>query len=98
MTDPKQTTTGALSVGDIVEVHRPDGTTSAGTLVEDFGDYLLPADTLGRTWTPPHRWAIALDAGALVFADDQDVTALPASPPTNTAANSPAADSTAGTP
>ena len=31
-------------------------------------------------------------------ADDQDVTALPAPPPTNTAANSPAADSTAGTP
>ena len=67
MTDPKQTTTGALSVGDIIEVHRPDGTTSAGTLVEDFGDYLLPADTLGRTWAPPHRWAIALDSRTFVF-------------------------------
>lgn len=84
MTDPKHTTTETHSVGDIVQVHRPDGTTASGTLVDDFADYLLPADTLGRTWAPPHRWAIALDRGTLVFADDKDITTLPTPPTTDT--------------
>ncbi len=46
----------------------------AGKLVEDFAAYLLTESVLGRDWAPPRRWAVALDSGTLVFADDEDIT------------------------
>ncbi|AJW40265.1 hypothetical protein NY08_2237 [Rhodococcus sp. B7740] len=44
-----------------------------GTIVEDFADSLIAGDRLGRNWAQPHRWAIALDTGVLVFVDDNDL-------------------------
>ena len=61
------------AVGDVVQVVRADGIVLAGTIVEDYADSLLAADDLGRDWAQPHRWAVALDTGVLVFVDDADL-------------------------
>lgn len=63
-------------VGDRVQVHRPDEETSAGVLVEDFAWATPAVESLGRDWAPPRRWAVALDIGTLVFADDADIEAI----------------------
>ncbi|OAK56293.1 hypothetical protein [Rhodococcoides kyotonense] len=73
MTDSSDVTTAEHSVGDKVEVRRPGGEVARGTVVDDFGASQIADADLGRTWAPPHRWAIALDDGRLVFADDYDV-------------------------
>jgi hypothetical protein len=57
-------------VGDKVQVRQPDGSTGAGTIVDDYADLVVPIEQLGRDWAPTHRWAIALDTGVLVFVDD----------------------------
>lgn len=41
--------------------------------MEDYADMLLAPDQMGRDWARPHRWAIALDTGILVFVDDDDL-------------------------
>lgn len=64
-------------VGDRVGVHQADDAPVTGELIEDFAAYLVRDDELGRDWAPPRRWAVALDAGTLVFADDEDLTDLP---------------------
>lgn len=69
------THTGAR-VGDTVHVRRESGHIVAGTLVEDFADFLLTADALGRTWGTPRRWAVALTGGTLMFAADADIIAV----------------------
>ncbi|MGW5268091.1 hypothetical protein ACWEQ4_05525 [Rhodococcus sp. NPDC003994] len=43
-----------------------------GTVVDDYAG-TLTGDTGGRTWAVPHRWAVALDDGRLVFRDDADL-------------------------
>lgn len=84
----------AFSVGDLVQLRRGRGVTVTGRVVEDCGDYLVPADRLGRDWASPQRWAIAAEDGTLMFADDDDLTpALPATAPDTGAAPSPADDS-----
>lgn len=61
------------AIGDVVQVRREGGHVVAGTLVEDFVDFLLTADALGRSWGTPRRWAVALTGGTLMFADDADI-------------------------
>ena len=74
MTATRSNTQIGHAVGDKVQIRR-EGGISKGTLVEDFADSLIPAEQLGREWAQPHRWAVALDTGVLVFADDSDVVA-----------------------
>ena len=52
-----------------------DGEVS-GTVVEDFGDLAGHAVNIGdRIVGPARRWAVALDAGGLVFVDSDQVVA-----------------------
>ncbi|WP_280783911.1 hypothetical protein [Rhodococcus opacus] len=44
---------------------------SSGTVVEDFAEEA--GLDLARNWAPVHRWAVVLDDGRLVFADDLDL-------------------------
>ncbi|OZF57733.1 hypothetical protein CH293_02915 [Rhodococcus sp. 14-2470-1b] len=60
-------------VGDTVQVRRAGGHIVAGTLVEDFADFVLTEEAAGRKWATPRRWAIALSDGTLMFADDADI-------------------------
>ncbi|AYJ50292.1 hypothetical protein [Rhodococcus sp. P1Y] len=62
-----------VGVGDTVQVRRVDGHIVAGTLVEDFADFLLTAESAGRNWGTPRRWAVALSDGTLMFANDTDI-------------------------
>lgn len=73
--DSRDVTTPIFFVGDLVQLRRR-GVTITGRVVEDFGDYLVPADRLGQDWASPQRWAIAAEYGTLMFADD-DLTAAP---------------------
>lgn len=72
MTDTRRDTNSGRAVGEKVQVRRGDSVVG-GTIVEDFADSLIPRDRLGRDWAQPHRWAIALDTGVLVFVDDSDL-------------------------
>lgn len=73
MSEPVNVTTEPPCVGDAVQVRRHDGSTAAGTLIEDFADYALTGDAVGRDWAMPHRWAVALGEGTLIFVDDADI-------------------------
>ncbi|GCE39934.1 hypothetical protein Rhow_003577 [Rhodococcus wratislaviensis] len=42
-------------------------------MIEDFADLSQSEGLLGRDWAPVHRWAVALDDGRLVFADDGEL-------------------------
>ena len=47
-----------------------------GTVVEDFGDMAGHAVNIGdRIVGPARRWAVALDAGGLVFVDSDQLVA-----------------------
>ena len=47
-----------------------------GTVVEDFGDLAGHAVDIGdRVVDPARRWAVALDAGGLVFVDSDQLVA-----------------------
>ena len=47
-----------------------------GTVVEDFGDLAGQAVNIGdRIVDPARRWAVALDAGGLVFVDSDQLGA-----------------------
>lgn len=72
MTDTGHMTKAGRTIGEKVHVRRDNGMVG-GTIVEDFADSLIPGDRLGRNWAQPHRWAIALDTGVLVFVDDNDL-------------------------
>ncbi|KQU55269.1 hypothetical protein ASG84_22815 [Rhodococcus sp. Leaf278] len=74
-------TDNELTVGSRVKVHiRAAGTDEkaeqdayeTGAIVEDFG--VQAADTTSREWAVARRWAVALDSGRLVFADNEDLT------------------------
>lgn len=75
-------TDNELTVGSRVKVHivTPGTDENAGqdahemgAIVEDFG--VQAADTSSREWAVARRWAVALDSGRLVFADNEDLTA-----------------------
>ncbi|AKE01260.1 hypothetical protein XU06_30110 (plasmid) [Rhodococcus erythropolis] len=46
-----------------------------GVVIEDYADMVIDSASVGRDWAPVHRWAIALDDGRLIFADDDDLAA-----------------------
>lgn len=90
--DSRDLTTPTFSVGDLVQLRRGRGIVVTGRLVEDFGDYLVPADRLGRDWASPQRWAIAAEDGTLMFAADDDLTAAPHTTATDAAGDTDLAD------
>ncbi|WP_156665318.1 hypothetical protein [Rhodococcus phenolicus] len=66
----------ALALGVRVTVRTGSGHAAPerGEIVADYGRAAdLVADDLGRDWAPVRRWAVALDDGRLVFADDADL-------------------------
>ncbi|WP_009474867.1 hypothetical protein [Rhodococcus sp. JVH1] len=60
-------------VGARVWVRRDSDAPSPGVVIEDFADLSQSEGLLGRDWAPVHRWAVALDDGRLVFADDGEL-------------------------
>ncbi len=81
MSDVGKSTKGERAVGDVVQVTRSKGTVVTGTIVEDYADVVRAVgDDLGRDWARPHRWAVALDTGVLVFVDDDDLVVTRALP------------------
>ncbi|MDV6263986.1 hypothetical protein [Rhodococcoides yunnanense] len=73
MSESGHITPSDRAVGDRVQLRAPD---AAGVLVEDFAVHgTLDAAAAGREWALPRRWAVALDDGRLVFADDIDIDA-----------------------
>ncbi|AKE91621.1 MULTISPECIES: hypothetical protein [Rhodococcus] len=70
---------GGLTVGSRVVVRRGDDKSRLpGVVVEDYASEAARAgEQLGRDWAPVRRWAVALDDGRLVFADDDEVEAEP---------------------
>lgn len=80
MTDKNGKSEDAIAVGSRVRITVPgseaDGTvTSTGVVIEDYADMVIDRGAVGRDWAPVHRWAIALDDGRLIFANDEDLTA-----------------------
>ena len=71
--------TGDSRVAVNVRVHVYPGTDGevGGTVVEDFGDLAGHAVDIGekRIVGPARRWAVALDAGGLVFVDSDQLAA-----------------------
>lgn len=64
--------------------------TCMGMLIEDCQDMVIDRGSVGRDWAPVQRWAIALDDGRLVFANDENLTASverPSSEPARSPAN-----------
>ncbi|WP_368680675.1 hypothetical protein R1X32_10980 (plasmid) [Rhodococcus opacus] len=71
---------GGIVAGSRVIVHthseaRNAEATFTGVVVEDFADEAGMAAEIGRRWAPVRRWAVALDDGRLVFADDDHLEA-----------------------
>jgi hypothetical protein len=81
MKDPSGTAgdTGDSRVAVNVRVHVYPGTDGevGGTVVEDFGDLAGHAVDIGKNHIagPARRWAVALDAGGLVFVDNDQLVA-----------------------
>lgn len=73
MKKPVDVTTTEPRVGDTVQVRRSGDSTVTGTVIEDFADYMLAGDAMGRDWAVPHRWAVATTEGTLIFVDDSDI-------------------------
>ncbi|WP_080734024.1 hypothetical protein [Rhodococcoides fascians] len=73
MKEPVNVTTAGPRVGDTVQVRRPGGSIAAGTVIEDFADYTLTGDAVGRDWAVPHRWAVATNEGTLIFVVNSDI-------------------------
>ena len=71
--------TGDSSVAVNVRVRVYPGTDGevGGTVVEDFGDMAGQAVDIGENHIvgPARRWAVALDAGSLVFVDSDQLAA-----------------------
>ena len=71
--------TGDSRVAVNVRVHVYPGTDDevGGTVVEDFGDAAGHAVDIGEHHIvgPARRWAVALDAGGLVFVDSDQLVA-----------------------
>lgn len=89
MTAKDGTTSRVITVGSRVRVAVPDSTgphrrgtePHTGVVIEDYADMVIGTGSEGRDWARVHRWAIALDDGRLIFANDDDLTAEhPASP------------------
>ena len=70
---------GGSRVAVNARVHVYPGTDAevGGTVVEDFGDLAGHAVDIGENHIarPARRWAVALDAGGLVFVDSDELLA-----------------------
>lgn len=80
MTENNGKTSGAISVGSSVSVTAPGIETEGsavctGVVIEDYADMVIDSGSVGRDWAPVHRWAIALDDGRLIFANDENLAA-----------------------
>lgn len=62
-----------FSIGDTVRFVGPRSPGERGSLLEDYGQYIVSDGRLDRDWAPPRRWAVALDSGRLAFADDAEL-------------------------
>lgn len=79
MTDKNGKSKDATAVGSRVRFTMSDsdagGTVACtGVVIEDYQDMVIDRGSVGRDWAPVQRWAIALDDGRLVFANDEDLT------------------------
>ena len=83
MNEQNSKTSAGTGVGSRVKVTAPGpgsgsgsgGVACTGVVIEDYADMVIDSESVGRDWAPVHRWAIALDDGRLVFADDEDLAA-----------------------
>lgn len=79
MNEKNGETDAVTGVGSRVKVTVPGpdggGVAYTGVVVEDYADMAIGLESVGRDWAPVHRWAIALDDGRLIFADDDDLAA-----------------------
>lgn len=80
MTENNGKTSGAIGVGSRVSVTAPGIETEGsavctGVVIEDYADMVIDSGSVGRDWAPVHRWAIALDDGRLIFANDENLAA-----------------------
>ena len=80
MTDINDTNGDVIAVGTRVRITVSGSDADAsvmrvGVVIEDYVDMVVDCGSVGRDWAPAHRWAIALDDGRLVFANDEDLTA-----------------------
>ncbi|PVX59668.1 hypothetical protein [Rhodococcus globerulus] len=77
MNEQNGETNAVTGVGSRVTVSGPGsgGVAYAGVVIEDYADMVIDSESVGRDWAPVHRWAIALDDGRLIFADDDDLAA-----------------------
>ena len=67
---------GRVAVNARVRVYPGTDAEVGGTVVEDFGDLAGQAVNIGdRIVAPARRWAVALDAGGLVFVDSDQLVA-----------------------
>lgn len=78
MTDQHSQTDHAVTVGSRVHVTaRTSGGHATekhpGIVIEDYADMAIDTASTGRDWAPVRRWAIALDDGRLVFANNEDL-------------------------
>ncbi|OXM23259.1 hypothetical protein CBI33_07500 [Rhodococcus erythropolis] len=79
MTDKSGKSKDVIAVGSCVRITVSDsdagGTvTCTGVVIEDYQDMVIDRGSVGRDWAPVQRWAIALDDGRLIFANDDDLT------------------------
>ncbi|KJF19364.1 hypothetical protein [Rhodococcus sp. AD45] len=79
MNEQNGETNAVTGVGSRVKVTVPGpgsgGVAYTGVVIEDYADMVIDSESVGRDWAPVHRWAIALDDGRLIFADDEDLAA-----------------------
>jgi hypothetical protein len=70
------TAAGVVTLNTRVRVHADTPAEVRGVVVEDFGDSAGQCVEIGehRFAEPARRWAVTLDAGELVFVDDEDIT------------------------
>ncbi|MDF2898773.1 MAG: hypothetical protein K0Q46_5559 [Rhodococcus erythropolis] len=78
MTENSGKTSGTISVGSRVSVtasgiETEGSAVCTGVVIEDYEDMIIDSVSVGRDWAPVHRWAIALDDGRLIFANDEDL-------------------------
>ncbi len=79
MTDKNGKSKDVTAVGSRVRITVSDsdagGTVACtGVVIEDYEDMVIDRGSVGRDWAPVQRWAIALDDGRLIFANDDDLT------------------------
>ena len=73
---PGDTGDSPVAVNVRVRVYPGTNGEVSGTVVEDFGDLAGHAVDIGdRMVGPARRWAVALDAGGLVFVDSDQLAA-----------------------